>query len=98
MPYMQFLYSIYLLLEFFELRILEIKINVLLGECVIFPEKSGIWMPIVFLPGESQGQRAWWAAIYGIAQSWTQLKQLSSSSSSILSSIEAALIYISRPY
>ena len=26
---------------------------------------------------------AWWAAIYGIAQSWTQLKRLSSSSSSV---------------
>ena len=26
---------------------------------------------------------AWWAAIYGAAQSWTQLKQLSSSSSSL---------------
>ena len=25
---------------------------------------------------------AWWAAIYGVAQSWTQLKQFSSSSSS----------------
>ena len=25
--------------------------------------------------------RAWWAAIYGVTQSWTQLKQLSSSSS-----------------
>ena len=25
---------------------------------------------------------AWWAAVYGIAQSWTQLKQRSSSSSS----------------
>ena len=24
--------------------------------------------------------RAWWAAVYGVAQSWTQLKQLSSSS------------------
>ena len=24
---------------------------------------------------------AWWAAVYGVAQSWTQLKQLSSSSS-----------------
>ena len=41
---------------------------------------------------------AWWAAVYGVAQSSTQLKQLSSSSSSILSSIEATLIYISRPY
>ena len=27
------------------------------------------WQPTpVFLPGESQGQGAWWAAIYGIAQ------------------------------
>ena len=26
--------------------------------------------------------RAWWAAVYGVEQSWTQLKQLSSSSSS----------------
>ena len=27
---------------------------------------------------------AWWAAVYGVAQSWTQLKHLSSSSSSFL--------------
>ena len=26
--------------------------------------------------------RAWWAAVYGVAQSWTRLKRLSSSSSS----------------
>ena len=26
--------------------------------------------------------RAWWAAVYGVAQSWTQLKRLNSSSSS----------------
>ena len=32
----------------------------------------------VFLPGAS----AWWAAVYGVPQSWTRLKQLSSSSSS----------------
>ena len=25
---------------------------------------------------------AWWAAVYGVTQSWTRLKQLSSSSSS----------------
>ena len=25
--------------------------------------------------------RAWWAAVYGVAQSWTRLKRLSSSSS-----------------
>ena len=35
----------------------------------------------VFLPGESQGWGSLWAAIYGVAQSWTWLKWLSSSSS-----------------
>ena len=29
-----------------------------------------------------RGGGAWWAAVYGVAQSWTRLKQLSSSSSS----------------
>ena len=44
------------------------------------------WQPTpVFLPGESQRQGAWWAAVYGVAQSWTRLKRLSSSSSSRLS-------------
>ena len=38
------------------------------------------WQPTpVFLPGESQGQEAWLAAIYGVAQSRTRLKWLSSS-------------------
>ena len=41
------------------------------------------WQPTpVFLPRESQGWGAWWAAIYGVAQSRTWLKRLSSSSSS----------------
>ena len=41
------------------------------------------WQPTpVFLPGESQDGGAWWAAIYGVAQSQTQLMRLSSSSSS----------------
>ena len=41
------------------------------------------WQPTpVFLPGESQGRGAWGAAVYGIAQSRTRLKRLSSSSSS----------------
>ena len=43
------------------------------------------WQPTpVFLPGEPQGQGAWWAAVYGVAQSQTRLKRLSSSSSSML--------------
>ena len=41
------------------------------------------WQPTpVFLPGESQRREAWWAAVYGVAQSRTRLKRLSSSSSS----------------
>ena len=41
------------------------------------------WQPTpVFLPGESQDGGAWWAAVYGVSQSRTRLKQLSSSSSS----------------
>ena len=39
------------------------------------------WQPTpVFLPGESQGWGAWLAAVYGVTQSWTRLKRLSSSS------------------
>ena len=41
------------------------------------------WQPtLVFLPGESQGQGSLGAAVYGVAQSQTWLKRLSSSSSS----------------
>ena len=41
------------------------------------------WQPTpVFLPGEYQGWEAWWAAIYGVSQSRTRLKRLSSSSTS----------------
>ena len=37
------------------------------------------WQPSpVFLPEESQGREAWWAAVYGVAQSWTRLTWLSS--------------------
>ena len=40
------------------------------------------WQPTpVFLPGESRDGGAWWDAVYRVAQSWTRLKQLSSSSS-----------------
>ena len=43
------------------------------------------WQPIpVFLPGESQGQRSLLAAVYGVAQSRTRLKWLSSSSSATI--------------
>ena len=39
------------------------------------------WQPTpVFLPGESQGRGSLVASVYGVAQSRTQLKRLSSSS------------------
>ena len=42
------------------------------------------WQPTpVFLPGDSQGWGAWWSAVYGVAQSQTRLKRLTSSSSSM---------------
>ena len=43
----------------------------------------------VFLSRESQGWGAWWAAVYGVAQSQTQLKQLSSSSQELMMDREA---------
>ena len=37
------------------------------------------WQPTpMFLPGESQGRGACWAAVNGVAQSWTRLKRHSS--------------------
>ena len=35
--------------------------------------------------------RAWWAAVYGVAQSWTRLKQLSSSSSFSINHVSGAM-------
>ena len=41
------------------------------------------WQPTpMFLPGDPRDGWAWWAAVYGVAQSRTRLKWLSSSSSS----------------
>ena len=51
------------------------------------------WQPTpVFSPGESQGQGASWAAVYGVSQSRTRLKWLSSSSSSSIVALWASLV------
>ena len=42
--------------------------------------------------GNPRDGGAWWASIYGVAQSWTQLKRLSSSSS-----IHDTLILLEEP-
>ena len=46
------------------------------------------WQPTpVFLAGESQGRGAWGAAVYGVTQSRTWLKRLSSCSSYLMTRI-----------
>ena len=65
----------------------EIKRHLLLGKKVmtnldsIFGEGSGNPLQYSCLENPRDGG-AWWAAVYGVAQSRTQLKRLSSSSSS----------------
>ena len=55
------------------------------------------WQPIpVFLPGKSQGEEAWLAAVYGVAQSRTRLKRRSSSSSSSILFKMFKYIYLCR--
>ena len=50
--------------------------------CFTFMHWRRKWQPTpVFLPGEPRDGGAWWAAVYGVAQSQTRLKWLSSSSS-----------------
>ena len=46
-------------------------------------EKEMATTPL-FLPGNLMDRGAWWAAVYGVAQSQTWLKRLSSSSSRVL--------------
>ena len=51
------------------------------------------WQPTpVFLPGESQGRRSLMGCRHGVAQSWTRLKRLCSSSSSSKNIISALVI------
>ena len=59
-----------------------------------FPQsKIGLYIP------KQDGGIWWWAAVYGVTQSWTQLKQFSSSSSSsILTKTEMLLVLHLLPY
>ena len=41
---------------------------------------EGNGSPLQYCLENPRDRGAWWAAVYGVAQSWTQLKQLSSSS------------------
>ena len=54
------------------------------------------WQPTpVFLPGESQDGGAWWSTVYGVTQSPTRLKWLSSSSSKRLTHTHHLIVYTS---
>ena len=62
-------------------------VNVLhLSSCIFFFFFEAIWIYLKWQPTpcleNPRGRGAWWAAVYGVAQSWTWLKWLSSSSSS----------------
>ena len=58
-----------------------------------FPHWRRKWQPTpVFLPGESQGRGAWWAAVYGVAQSWTRMKRLSNMALNIQCVIEQTFL------
>ena len=67
---------------------------------VLFYSRRKKWQPTpVFLPWESRDGGAWWAAVYGVAQSRTLLKWLSSSSSSrkaILTSLSGFSSFITN--
>ena len=53
------------------------------------------WQPTpVFLPGEPQGWGAWWAAVYGVAQSWTRLTWLSSISNILSGKCSVLSLYM----
>ena len=63
----------------FQARVLEWVAIAFSGKIPWRREK----LPIpVFWPGESRNSGAWWAVVYRVAQSWTGLKRLSSSSRS----------------
>ena len=61
-----------------------------------FGEGNGNPLQCTFLENPRDGG-AWWAAVYGVVQSWTRLKWLSSSSSSVYMPIPNSLTTPSFP-
>ena len=59
--------------------------------CPILCNPMDCSMPVFpilhYLPEFAQTHVHWWAAVYGVAQSWTRLKRLSSSSSMSIESV-----------
>ena len=56
------------------------------------------WQPTpVFLPGESHGQRAWWAGVHRTTKGWTRPKRLSTHALEATQSFQAALVVKNPP-
>ena len=71
------------------------------GHILVIPKKHYRYVTdcpdnLACMPGESQGQGAWWAAVCGVAQSQTRLKRLSSSSRAINTLLSLSLFKQSR--
>ena len=62
-----------------------------LGSRILIGEGNGNLLQCSCLENPRDG-RAWWAAVYGVAQSRTRLKRLSSSSSSSSHALRALLL------
>ena len=59
-------------------------VKVMVFPVVIYGCGEGNGNPLQYSCLDNPSDRgAWWAAVYGVTQSWTQLKQLRSSSSSM---------------
>ena len=69
------------------------KLPLALGSVNIFGEGNGNPLQCFCLENPMDGG-AWWAAVYGVAQSRTRLKQLSSSSSSNVNILTILILLI----
>ena len=79
----------------FKSRDITLPTKVRLVKAMVFPvvmcgcgEGNGTPLQYSCLENPMDGG-AWWAAVYGVAQSWTRLKRLSSSSSSSMYGCES---------
>jgi len=67
----------------YQILLVQVCFNYIITIIRIIGEGNGNPLQCSCLENPRDGG-AWWAAVYGITQSWTRLKRLSSSSSSII--------------
>ena len=80
-PYMTTGKTIALTIQTFVGKVVSLLFNML--SKLVIGEGNGNPLPCSCLENPRDGG-AWWAAVYGVAQSWTRLKRLSSSSSTLV--------------